>query len=51
MRILLALLLTLSLSSCGMLGAASSLLGGGSKGPTVNANVQAGAENNQSAMP
>ena len=51
MRILLALLLTLSLSSCGMLGAASSLLGGGgSKGPTVNANVQAGAENNQSVI-
>jgi hypothetical protein len=44
MRILLALLLTLSLSSCGMLGAASSLLGGGSKGPTVNAKAVKGQQ-------
>ena len=50
MRILLPLTLALFVSSCGVLSGAASLLGGGSKGPTVNANVQAGAENNQSVI-
>ena len=50
MRILLPLTLALLVSSCGIIGGAASLLGGGSKGPTVNANVQAGAENNQSVI-
>ena len=51
MRWLVALALTLSLlvSSCGVLSGAASMLGGGG-GTSVNANVQAGKENNQSAF-
>jgi hypothetical protein len=49
MRIFLALTLSLFLSSCGLLGGASALLGGGG-GPNVAANVQAGKENNQSVI-
>lgn len=47
MRIFLALTLLLFLSSCGVLSGAASLLGGGSKGPTVNSNAQIGKENTQ----
>ena len=46
MRIFLALTLLLFLSSGGLLGGASALLGGG-KGPTVNSNAQVGKENTQ----
>ena len=49
MRILLALTLSLFLSSCGILSGASSLLGGGS-GTNVAANTQVGKENNQSVI-
>lgn len=49
MKILLALALSLTLSSCGPLTAASSLLGGGD-GPKVNANLQVGKENKQAVV-
>ena len=50
MRTLLALTLLLFVSSCGVLSGAASMLSGGGGGTSVNANVQAGKENNQSAF-
>jgi len=47
MRVLSAIALTLFLSGCFN---PLSLIGGSSGGPTVNANVMAGKENNQSAL-